>query len=498
MTRIVVGGSSPAGLRRPHYVNGRLLTAEDLTSGHDAGLTRDRWLGIALGGGVAQGLEVTGSPGASVLHVSPGTGVSPGGTAVHLDAPAALDLTAVTSSTPGSGSMFADCRPPDSTTSAPTAGAYVLSMCPASSLAGKVPAQGGPNADLPTPCASRWEVEEVMFSAIRLDGFTATTTPANRRNLLAHWCFGSASLEALAMSGFTAPVPYRGIDLLADLTPGQLPLAVFDWDGQALSFVDLWSARRRPVRPAGAVALAEVVGDDRIADGEARFLQFQDQLAGLLATPAGTAAKAVDVFPLLPPAGLVPFAPNAAVRSLLAVARAPGERAAPAAAPAVHGELIDGLLRLHRSGIDETAPGRLGALSRQLRLMTQDIDALRAEVDALTARLGGRAGSADQPLDRQLAVQVLELLADTAADGGVDPGTFFAGVRVRVGVVDHETVDFMIRRSWYDEPVATASSLLNVFFVLSGDGQAVAPYLLFAKRQRGIRWIDRTGKGLWT
>jgi hypothetical protein len=297
------------------------------------------------------------------------------------------------------------------------------------------------------------------------------------------------------MSGFADPIPYRGLDTVAGLTPCSLPLAVFDWDGQGLSFVDAWSARRRPVRPSAAVVLAEVVGDDRAADGEARFLQFQDQLAGLLTTAAGTATRAVDAFPLLPPAGLVPIAPLAAVQPLLKLARA-ADTQVPQTEPARPRLLPKALLeerrRLQQFGIDRTVPGKLGALSEELRLMQQDIQGLQAAVDALNVRLGGgppQGSASAQALGRRLAVDVIGALADTAGDG-VDPVRFFSGVNVRLGVVDHETVDFTVRRSWYDEPVRTGTDPLSVFFVLSGDGQSAAPYLLFAKRQRGIRWIS--------
>jgi hypothetical protein len=491
MTRIAVGGTSPSGLRWPNYVNGRLLTAQDLSAEQDAVLVRDRWLGLAIGSGVAVGLEVTGTPGASVLHVSPGTGVSSGGTAVHLDAPATLDLTAVSSAAPADGALFSECAPPSTTTKAPTAGAYLLVVRPASSYEGKVPVAGSPTATLPTPCTSRWQVEDVVFAAIRLEGFTADTTPENRRNHLAHFCFGSDRLDDLARSGFTEPVPWRGIEGLADLTACDLPLAVFDWDGAALTFVDRWSARRRPVRPSAAVELAPVVGDDRTAEGEARFLQFQDQLAGLLATPAGSSVRAADVFPRLPPVGLVPFDPLAVAKRLLAgqpdFTPAVGHQV-----PATPKGLPDRVILKRLLGLDFGRElGSLGAVSTQLLELQQQIDVLRSEVDDLTAAKGGKGDTAsDRERGRKLAAAVIGALVDTAG-AGVDLGVFFAGLQVRLGVVDRETVDFTVRRSWYDEPIELGRRpLLNVLFVLTDDGGAVAPYVLFTKRHRGVRWID--------
>lgn len=505
MTRIAVGGPAAAGLRWPNYVNGRILTASDLAAGQDAARARDRWLGIAIGHGVADGLEVTGSPGSSVLHVSPGTGVAPGGTAVHLDTPASLDLAAVASHAAADGALFADCRSASTTTRAPSAGAYLLTMRPVSAYKGKVPVQGTPASALPTPCASRWEVEEVVFQALPLDGFTATTTSENRRNLLAHWCYGSDRLAPLARSGFTAPVPWRGIDGLPDLDDCDVPLAVFDWDGAALTFVDRWSARRRPVRPSAATGLAAVVGDDRGADGEARFLQFQEQLDELVATAAGRSIRALDVFPLLPPAGLVPISPLAAagaVAKLLpkatvtAVAELSTDTGMTVMARASEHdkrEAADAIWRLGRSARDATGgTSTFGAVSQLLRGMQQDIESLRAEIDDLTAALGARdqnGTSAARAEAARMASTVMGLLADTAGQG-VDPARFFAGMQVRVGVVDLETVDFTIRRSWFDEPIDLDADTPYVYFVSTGERE-LAPYVLFAKRQRGVRWIER-------
>lgn len=537
MTRIAVGSPGPAGTRWPHPVNGRLLFAEDLTTEQEAVRARDRWLGRAIGPGVAEGFEVTGSPASSVLAVSPGTGVSPGGTAVHLDAPATLDLAVVSSSAPVDGALFADCRPTSITTKAPTAGAYVLVVRPASHLDGKVAVQGPPGATLPTPCTSRWDVEDVVFAAIPLDGFTASTTPDNRRNLLAHWCFGSDHLADLAVSGFTAPVPWSPLAELADLSDCDVPLAVFDWDGTALTFVDRWSARRRPVGPSATVVLDAVVGDDRTAEGEARFLQFQDQLTGLLATPEGRSVQARDVFPVLPPAGLVPIDPLRTAERLLSgdVELSPVTRSSDRAASEEGRHQPIGMMEaaspmraetgaagmvadeerhagpgaasrrvLKEDAIREVPGGastsHLGAVSEALSSLQTQVEQLQSEIAELDARTRGRSRETEQSRllgeQARLAGFLVELLVDTPGTG-VDAAEFFAGLRLRVGVVDSETVDFTLRRSWYDEPVTLGKrTQLDLFFVLGTDGESLAPYVLFTKRRRGTRWVS-TQPGNW-
>lgn len=529
MTRIAVGGRSPSGLKSPNYVNGRLLTALDLSTDDDAVRRRDRWLGLAIGPGVAEGLEVNGTPGSSTLLVPPGTGVSLGGPAVHLDVPATLDLNVVSSSAPVDDAEFGDCVPPTTETSAPVAGPYLLVMRRgAGTFEDKVPVAGGPTATLPTPCTARWRVEDVEFAAIRLDGFTASTTAANRRNRLAHWCFGSAALEPLAMSGFTEPVPYSGIAALADLDGCDVPLAVFHWTGTQLTFVDRWSARRRPTRPSAATSgivggLATVVSDTRTTEGEARFLQFQEQLAGILATPAGPSVRAHDTFPLLPPAGIVPFQPFDAAAALAPFAdfataqpAAEVDAVVAGAAPARAARVTDvtagegfavmaqpsGLLEELLGGTGAFANiggvstgSSLGAVSQKLAEMQAEIAALQAKVSDLEAHAGGGgpdASSQALAFGKKLAAAAVTVLADTpgAVGGGVDLNQFFDDISVRVGVVDHETVDFTIRRSWYDEPIdLSRDPVVNVFFVVGSESEAFAPYVLFTKKMRGPRWF---------
>jgi hypothetical protein len=508
MTRIAVGGAGPTGVKWPNYVNGRLLFAQDLATDDDAVRRRDGWLGRAIGPGVAEGLEASGSPGSSTLFVPPGTGVSLGGTAAHLDAPATLDLAVVSAAPPGDDAVFGDCTPASTEAKAPVAGSYLLVMrAGPGSYADKVPVAGAPTTTLPTPCTARWQVEDVVFAAIRLDGFTDDTTDDDRRNLLAHWCFGSAALDDLALSGFTAPVPYSGLAALADLDGCDLPLAVFDWDGAALRFVDRWSARRRPMRPSAAAgglagSLSTVLDDTRTAEGEARFLQFQEQLFGLVATAAGKSVRAQDVFPLLPPAGLVPIAPFATAAHLAKLGDfKPSKPAVPAvtAHAVVSSKLIEefvgGTGAFVNIGGVTTAP--LGAVSQKLRELEQQIAALTAKVDALQAAAesdgdGGDTPAGPEVFGRQLAAAVAGVLVDTAGDG-VDPGQFFDGVQLRIGVVDHETVDFTIRRSWYDEPIDLRTDpTVNVYFVTSADGEQIAPYLLFTKKLRGVRWISKS------
>jgi hypothetical protein len=91
------------------------------------------------------------------------------------------------------------------------------------------------------------------------------------------------------------------------LTDCEVPLAVLFWTADGLQFVDMWAVRRRVVRSSLIEDLPLWVGDRRISEAEAMFLQFQDQLNDLRENePDLTAVMAGDHFVYLPPVGLLP------------------------------------------------------------------------------------------------------------------------------------------------------------------------------------------------
>lgn len=318
----LIGSSFIDGLRAPHYVDGRLLTAEDLEAEQQATLTRLGWLGQALGPGVVAGLTVSGQ--GAELRVEPGIGLTPAGQSFRLPTPTALalSLTAPAAEAADAG-RFQTCGLDTAVGVAGIAGgAYLLAVTPASRLEGAAPLKGSPAAGAAPGCAARWEVDGLQFKAIRLTGFslagfslsgdetTRRRQVSRLRSRLAHWCLGSAKLHTLPRDPFDFPERYAGIDAIAaeDLTPGDLPLAVFHWTGSALTFVDQWAARRRPARPAALDGWHATLADRRDAEGQARFLQFQAQLAAIQQPGVNADVEATDYFDWLPPAGLVPIA----------------------------------------------------------------------------------------------------------------------------------------------------------------------------------------------
>src|SRR4051812_30178966 len=72
------------GLQMPHFVNGRLLTADDLDSEQEAMLTRLHYLGQAAGYGVVSGLDVSPAAGANNLQISGGLGLNRAGDLIRL------------------------------------------------------------------------------------------------------------------------------------------------------------------------------------------------------------------------------------------------------------------------------------------------------------------------------------------------------------------------------------------------------------------------------
>ena len=199
----------------------------------------------------------------------------------------------------------------------------MLTALPACQLQGQAPMAIPPGSDTPVACTAQWQVEGVQFKAIPLpagDEVNDTTNSIDyRRNLLAYWCFGTAQLAGLDVDPFTFNPAYRGLDQLAstDLTPCDLPLCVFYWDSGTITFVDNWSVRRRTTRPdVSGAPWSAALADQRSADGEARFLQFQDQISDLVSRGVSRKTVASQAFGTLPPVGFLPVAPSQFVRDV--------------------------------------------------------------------------------------------------------------------------------------------------------------------------------------
>jgi len=452
MTSYALGSTFDAGLQLPNYVNGRLLTAEDLATERDSLLTRDTWVGQAAGPGVVSGLWVTGA--ATTVTVAPGLGFNRRGDPIHVPAPVSLPLSAVAArgSSVDAG-RFGNCgfATPGGVASV-SDGAYVLTAAPACQLQGSSPLSAAPSATMAPACTARWDVEGVAFKAISLsfDVNGPGVTSDNRQSRLAHWCFGTDAWSQLGADPFTFPVAFRGLDQVdpADLTPADLPLAVFTWIGGQLEIVDNWSARRRPTRSAATDASwGVVIGDERFSEAQARFLQFQNQVDRLVQSGAAGGTQASGTFAFLPPAGFLPLRTESAV------------------------SMVNRIEVAANATVVETG----AKLEVPASAKAHDFSSLRSAVGT----------------------------APTAT--GFDLGLFFDGLPLRYGgVISWDVAEFTLRRSWSQSAYPTAGAAVSgnatangggppdllVCFVWENLRSASSTYVFFAT---ALTWLQPIG-----
>jgi hypothetical protein len=333
------------GIRNTHFFNGRLLAAEDLRAEQQANRAQHQQLGRAIGAGVVEGLEVRlQSNGAQpVLRVRSGLALTRKGAALALaeEVDVALVRQAPAAPLNGDAGLFALCRPEGTSPSATVAeGVYLFTVGPASGFVEHAPAVGFHGNGVANGCDHRFAVEGVRFNLVGVDlaqidfvspatraalvallGQAAPASRARLRNWLAHLCFGSEQAASFAADPFRLPggqsplASYGLVDWLRGrgaLTECDVPLALLLWTTAGVQFVDLWAARRQPVPPAQSGVWPLPTGRRRPAEGEAAFLQFQAQVAELIASGAFgatlTQLHALDLFRYLPAVGLAPLA----------------------------------------------------------------------------------------------------------------------------------------------------------------------------------------------
>jgi hypothetical protein len=314
MTSQTIGSDFTDGTLLPNYVDGRVLVAGDLATGQAGLQALGVRAGQAAGAGVVRGLWVT--PGATSLSLTPGLGLARSGQPVVLPKAVTLPLVSTTT-TPGPGrtATFSCCAGPgpSTVTTGLAPGDYLLTARPASRTQGSSPLGATPGSTFSPGCTAQWTVEGVEFRVItiplpaQVNGMSVT--PDNHRNLVAHWILGTEQLARLPQDPFAFAPAYSGLDRLgpADLSESDLPLAVFAWNGQSVTSLDNWPARRRITTPDPVTApWSALVSDRRAADGQARFLQFQEQLQAVVAAGTASSVSVQDVFGFIPPVGFVP------------------------------------------------------------------------------------------------------------------------------------------------------------------------------------------------
>lgn len=297
-------------LRYINFFNGRLLSAEDLSQEQTVNRARARHLGLALGAGVANGLEVAPASGSEAsdgrVTVQAGVAVNAAGQTLRLECPETVALVEAPDPSEMSECLFADCTPLSAGAIASSAGFYVLTIAPASRSEGLAPVSGLSNrlAD----CNSKYYAEGVKFRMLQL---RTSAIGATARNEIAYACFGRPNIDTLLTTALAggAEAEYGLKTLLAsgDLTDEDVPLAIIEWKASGeMGFIDLWSVRRRPTRGPVEGRWSFFVSARRRNETEAMFLQFQEQIRSIQAETGGTPVRAVERFAYLPPVGVLP------------------------------------------------------------------------------------------------------------------------------------------------------------------------------------------------
>jgi hypothetical protein len=304
------------GIRSINFFNGRLLSARDLTREQTANREADRRLGQAVGEGIAYGLDVSKTPGAGndspAVSVEAGLAINRNGQTLMLSA--RTDVALVRSAE-GSGAAdnFSDCLPLQTGAYVAGAGAYLLTLAPAQGSEGRATTNG---MNLAASCNTDTIVTAVQFRLIQIDPPITDTELQDQdhlRNVIAYKCFGEIETEGFITNPLADEVNQWGLldELRTDqLTDCEVPLAVLYWtQADGISFVDMWSVRRRISRRSTIGSCNALLADRVTAEGEARLQQFTDQINDLVTFKSADlmSIEAGDFFRYLPAVGVIPL-----------------------------------------------------------------------------------------------------------------------------------------------------------------------------------------------
>jgi hypothetical protein len=301
------------GIQAINFFNGRLLSGEDLTHEQAMNFLAQRRLGQTIGTGVAFGLEVEKTKGQTasnpLLSVKHGLAVNAEGQTLWVQDDIELAIVRSSESVAASGEVFSDCAPSASSVSVSGDGVYLLVIAPAKKKEGKAPVSG--LGDVPAACASRYTTLGVQFRLIPLN-LDPVSSSERARNEVAYQCFGLPEKQANDfLSAALARLSQRAYGLETRVPAGRMatrdvPLALIQWTASGMGFVDMWAERRRLTKAATDAFWEPLIGDRRLAEGEAMFLQFQDHSQHLAASADVSTIAAADHFVFLPPLGILP------------------------------------------------------------------------------------------------------------------------------------------------------------------------------------------------
>lgn len=301
------------GIRAVNFFNGRLLTGEDLSREQTARREADRRLGIALGDGIAWGLEVQIAQDQShgtAVTINAGLAINRNGQTLHL--PNALDVLLSDRSAPkvATTRSFVDCGLKGSVI-ATKPGIYLLTLAPDEANEGRAQSQSLDEGNVRCNSDALVEAVQIRMLPLTVELDVAARNDSDRfRNAVAWQCFGLDNMANFLIDPLRMPsqIPEPLETLVGKTyTRCDVPLAVVRVTTK-IEFVDLWSVRRRPTPRGCAGAFAYPVEEHRRAEGEAMSLQFQQQLASMTAVSGDVRSLvARDKFVQLPAAGLLPI-----------------------------------------------------------------------------------------------------------------------------------------------------------------------------------------------
>ncbi len=349
-------------IRNTNYFNGRLLTAEGLKKEQEANSKHHRQIGQALGEGLAFGLEVRKSTDTSnpekpsyAVTVSAGMAVNRLGEVLNLPEDTSVAIVPEKEKAAEKGGFFAACVPSESAKILAGTGIYILTIYPVSDFDGYAPISGlGGEIRGPKGCGRSDTVEGVQFRVTPLSletlGKLSPTLQSNLsdliktkdakqpdaahlsklRNLVAHICFGTQEITGFARDPFTrekgrSPYGMYGIpdtfrsEKVSILEACEVPLGLIYLTSQGISFVDMWSVRRRLIRRSPSARWPLFASERRVAEAEAVFMQFEDQIEEMKSSQDQSklaGIKASDYFRYLPACGIIPI-PDKSVKEYL-------------------------------------------------------------------------------------------------------------------------------------------------------------------------------------
>ena len=248
------------GIRSVNFFNGRLLSGKDLTREQAARREADARLGLAVGDGVAFGLEVArdtsnDKPAAPVLKIKAGLAVNRVGQTLRLTADTSVALTRRFEAL-SADCMFANCTPITGGSYVVGAGVYLLTIAPAQLSEGRAPTNGLDPGNV--ACNTDANVEAVQFRLINIrpERYAGLDHASPQfRNRLAYRCFGIEAREQNMIDPWRVDAPRYGlIDELRDvgLDNRDVPLALVYWTDDGIQFIDTWAARRQLMAQAAA------------------------------------------------------------------------------------------------------------------------------------------------------------------------------------------------------------------------------------------------------